>query len=410
MWSFSQCFVLLLKVLEVVSILEKVFSKPGKVKFSNIHLLAVLLSALYRYHQDFTIGVIDNVLEQVTLGLEQNDFKFNQRRVSEAKYLGELYNYKMVDSTVIFDTMYRIVTFGHEGGTPAPGKINPLDMPDDFFRIRLVCTVLDTCGICFDRGSSRKKLDFFLTFFQYYVLIKDSLPMDIDFILQDTYALVRPQWKLVTDLAEAARIFSDAVTANYKQSAVVKIPEVDEEGESSTSDEALEEGDAPDIHDAESSSDEVEANGEEEAAAAPAESDSEEEQIFVTREEQLDPEAEADFDKEFERMMAESLDSRKFERKAVFDVPLPVRRIQREVAPVVDDEEGEPAPPPPPSTTMAFALMTKKGNRQQVCSTGGNTFQSSIHPSLCLLMFTNVILRSRHVQLSCHLTLTSLSR
>lgn len=76
-------------------------------------MLAILASALYRYHQAFVIGVIDNVLERITLGLEQNDFKFNQERIAEVKYLGELYNYKMVDSPVIFDTLYRIVTFGH---------------------------------------------------------------------------------------------------------------------------------------------------------------------------------------------------------------------------------------------------------------------------------------------------------
>lgn len=151
---------------EVVYLLEKIFSKPGKVKYSNIHLLAVLMGSLYRYHQDFVIMVIDNLLEQITLGLEINDFKFNQRRLAEVKYLGELYNYKMVDSHVIFDTLYRIVTFGHPGGTPTRDRLNPLDMPDDFFRIRLVCTLLDTCGLCFDRGASKKKLDFFLTFFQ----------------------------------------------------------------------------------------------------------------------------------------------------------------------------------------------------------------------------------------------------
>ncbi len=97
----------------MVYTLEKIFSKPGKVKYSNIHLLAILAGALYRYHQDFVITVVDNVVEQITLGLEQNDFKFNQRRIAEVKYLGELYNYKMVDSPVIFDTLYRIVTFGH---------------------------------------------------------------------------------------------------------------------------------------------------------------------------------------------------------------------------------------------------------------------------------------------------------
>lgn len=71
------------------------------------------MSALYRYHQSFAIAVVDNLLESITLGLEQNDFKFNQRRVAEVKYLGELYNYKMIDSPVIFDALYRIVTFGH---------------------------------------------------------------------------------------------------------------------------------------------------------------------------------------------------------------------------------------------------------------------------------------------------------
>lgn len=93
--------------------MEKVLSKPGKAKYSNIHLLAVLVGSLYRYHQDFVIMVIDNVLEQITVGLERNEFKLNQRRIAEVKYLGELYNYKMVDSPVIFDTLYRIVTFGH---------------------------------------------------------------------------------------------------------------------------------------------------------------------------------------------------------------------------------------------------------------------------------------------------------
>jgi regulator of nonsense transcripts 2 len=98
---------------KVVTILEKIFSKPGKVKYGNIHLLAILAGALYRYHQDFVIKVIDNVLEYIVLGLEQNDFKFNQRRIAEVKYLAELYNFRMLDHPVIFDTMYRIMTFGH---------------------------------------------------------------------------------------------------------------------------------------------------------------------------------------------------------------------------------------------------------------------------------------------------------
>ena len=59
------------------------------------------------------------------------------------------------------------------GGPPIPGRINPFDMPDDFFRIRLVATLLETCGIFFNRGAAGKKLDYFLSFFQVCIYILD---------------------------------------------------------------------------------------------------------------------------------------------------------------------------------------------------------------------------------------------
>ncbi|KAJ9491076.1 hypothetical protein VN97_g2180 [Penicillium thymicola] len=350
---------------EVVEILERVFSKPVKVKYGSIHLLAILVSALYRYHQDFVIGIVDNVLEQVTLGLEQNDFKFNQKRIAEIKYLGELYNYKMIDSPVIFDTLYRIITFGHEGGTPAPGKISMLDLPDDYFRLRLACTLLDTCGHCFDRGSAKKKLDFFLAFFQYYLFTKDPLPMDVDFLVQDTYHCIRPQWKLTTDGEEATRIFSEAVALNYNVPDSERPVEADEEdAESSSSDEDLEEDAIPEIDEDQESSDEAEASGPNPEANDDSDSESEDEQIVVTRqEEERDPVTEAEFDREFEKMMAESMDSRRFERKTVFDIPLPMKRLRENMP---SDSSFEPVPMEPVAPkTMAFSLMTKKGNKQQ---------------------------------------------
>lgn len=53
-----------------------------------------------------------------------------------------------------------------EFGRPARERFCSIDAPNDFFRIRLCCTLLDTCGMCFDRGSSKRKLDNFLVFFQ----------------------------------------------------------------------------------------------------------------------------------------------------------------------------------------------------------------------------------------------------
>ena len=97
--------------------------------------------------------------------------------------------------------------------------------------------------------------------------------------------------------------------------------------------------------------------------------DSEEESIVVTRqEEEIDPEDEADFEREYAKMMAESLESRKHERKSTFDVPLPIRRKDRETAAGNESwaEETTPVTNTSSGGTMAFSLLTKRGNRTQV--------------------------------------------
>jgi len=147
---------------EVTIILHKIFTKPAKIKYSNVYFLAVILGALHKYHQDFTVSVMDDLLEKITAGLEENDFKQNQKRIAEAKYLGELYVYRMIDATLILDTLHKLVSFGHPSGYARPDVICQNDLPDDFFRIRLACTLLEACGTYFDKGILRKKMDFFL--------------------------------------------------------------------------------------------------------------------------------------------------------------------------------------------------------------------------------------------------------
>lgn len=51
---------------------------------------------------------------------------------------------------------------------------------------------------------------------QYYINTKDTLPMDIEFITQDTFALTRPQWKIISNFEDAWRAFAELVTENYK--------------------------------------------------------------------------------------------------------------------------------------------------------------------------------------------------
>ncbi|KAH7072196.1 armadillo-type protein [Paraphoma chrysanthemicola] len=356
---------------EVVNLLHKVFAKPGKIKYSNIHLLAVILGTIHRYHQDFAISVIDDLLESITFGLELNDFKFNQRRIAEVKYLGELYIYRLVDSPIIFDTLYRLLNYGWEGGYARPGLYNPLDQSDDYFRIRLVCNLLESCGMYYDKGAAKKKLDFFLTYFQYYVCTKDALPMDVEFIVQDAYNLTRPQWKLITNLEEASQAFGEAVKQNY-QTASTDRPIEPEEEDASASDDDLDGPEDEDVvmpeGDGDKSSSESDEDSDDDEPTKQQLSDEEEEQIIVTRpEDERDPEADAEFDRELAKLMSESAESRKFERKPVFDVPLPMRRARE--APTNAEDSGNEAPVPiAPSNTVKFSLLSKRGNRTQTRS------------------------------------------
>uniref|UniRef100_A0AAY4E8K6 Regulator of nonsense transcripts 2 n=1 Tax=Denticeps clupeoides TaxID=299321 RepID=A0AAY4E8K6_9TELE len=180
------------------------------VKYNSIHCVANLLAGLVAYQEDVGIHVVDGVLEDIRLGMEVNQPKFNQRRISSAKFLGELYNYRMVESAVIFRTLYSFIYFG----VNTDGSPSPLDPPEHLFRIRLVCTLLDTCGQYFDRGSSKRKLDCFLIYFQRYIWWKKSLdvwtkdhpfPIDIDYMISDTLELLRPKMRLSSSLDEASR-------------------------------------------------------------------------------------------------------------------------------------------------------------------------------------------------------------
>ncbi|GAU44189.1 hypothetical protein TSUD_373240 [Trifolium subterraneum] len=177
--------------------LLKCFMKVHKGKYGQIHLIASLAAGLSRYHDEFAIAIVDEVLEEIRIGLELNDYGMQQRRVANMRFLGELYNYKHADSSVIFETLYLIIIYGH--GTPEQDVLDP---PEDFFRIRLIITLLETCGHYFDHGSSKKKLDRFLMHFQRYILSKGALPLDVEFDLQDLFADLRPSMVRYTSVDE----------------------------------------------------------------------------------------------------------------------------------------------------------------------------------------------------------------
>ncbi|XP_078487138.1 regulator of nonsense transcripts 2 [Ciona intestinalis] len=214
---------------EIRSYLVKCLSQSWNIKFNNVHCLASLLAGLIAYHDEVGHHVVDDVLEDIRVGMEINHPRYNQRRVSSIKFLGELYNYRMVESIVIFNVLYSLITFGV---SYHPNRQSPYDPPEHLFRIRLVCILLETCGQYFDRGSSKKKLDYFIPYFERYIWFKKSLPywaalvtptdddletvtnqsrfpVEVDYLVQDTLEPLRPKLKLATSFDEAVEAVAE---------------------------------------------------------------------------------------------------------------------------------------------------------------------------------------------------------
>ncbi|KAI0223660.1 mRNA decay protein [Massospora cicadina] len=324
---------------EAYRALRSIFSKVHKSRFANLPALATLLSGLVRYHPDFVVDIVDQVIEDIHVGLEENNYRDCQKRIAQAKYLAELYNYRVVDSPVIFDTLYRILTLGYDRGRVTPGASNPLDPPTDFFRVRLCCTILDACGVCFDRGPNRLRLDDFLTHFQLYILSKPSLPMDIQFAFNDTVELLRPNLTLFTSYQEA----ESALIKSGARAALGLDPHTREPGSfQSGSDSAR--------------SDEEVAVLPESASVASCEVDDPVILLNPKKGDDLEQRQreEEEFEVEYQLMMASALESRRIERKqAVFDVPIPIKLLDKNTLPAEDADK------------VAFTLLTKRGNKQQ---------------------------------------------
>uniref|UniRef100_A0A2K5Z8D6 UPF2 regulator of nonsense mediated mRNA decay n=1 Tax=Mandrillus leucophaeus TaxID=9568 RepID=A0A2K5Z8D6_MANLE len=343
--------------------------------------------------QEYVRKLLYKDLSKVTTE-KVNQPKFNQRRISSAKFLGELYNYRMVESAVIFRTLYSFTSFGvNPDGSPSS-----LDPPEHLFRIRLVCTILDTCGQYFDRGSSKRKLDCFLVYFQRYVWWKKSLevwtkdhpfPIDIDYMISDTLELLRPKIKLCNSLEESIRQVQD-----LEREFLIKLGLVNDkdskdsmtEGENLEEDEEEEEGGA---ETEEQSGNESEVNEPEEEEGSDNDDDEGEEEEeentdYLTdsnKENETDEEntevmikggglkhvpcvEDEDFIQALDKMMLENLQQRSGESVKVhqLDVAIPLHlKSQLRKGPPLGGGEGEAES----ADTMPFVMLTRKGNKQQ---------------------------------------------
>ena len=190
-------------------------------------VMAILLASLKRHHRGFVIRIVDQLFEEIQRACERNDFKESQRRIAQIKFVGECYNFRVIHTSTLFDLLYRLTNlkYNHsiedeEGEelekpesvvaesdqkeevpvsqlkvvvSPEDPYMKGLDSTADSFRIRLICTILDSLGKgYFQRGDRRRSMDRFLMYFQRFIFSKSYVLMDLEFMVLDTFDTLRP--------------------------------------------------------------------------------------------------------------------------------------------------------------------------------------------------------------------------
>ncbi|KAJ2719735.1 mRNA decay protein [Coemansia sp. Benny D115] len=193
------------------------FSKVWKIKHANVYLLTMTAGSLGRLYPWFRVAVVDTVFENIRLGLDRNFFAHNQRRLAEMRYVGEMFVYKLIDSKDIIDLLYTLVRYGHGEPHPTPGWSCETDMSNDFFRVRLVSTLLQTCGPYIRDPEDRRALEMFAVYLQMYILAKEQpLPIDTEYNVDHMYETVFPSVKRYGSWGEAAQAMREIVQAQAK--------------------------------------------------------------------------------------------------------------------------------------------------------------------------------------------------
>lgn len=164
-------------------VLKALLSAVSKGKYNQIHLLTNVLAGLksWKPMDQLMTLLIDMLVEEILADLRLNDFRRNQHRTIVMRFFGELYSYKLITKETVFDLLYAIIYYANEN-----------DSPQDSFRVRLSCILLDTCGQYFTIPKYKSMLDRYLVHFQHCVLQKTDLPLDLEFMVLDTLEVLHP--------------------------------------------------------------------------------------------------------------------------------------------------------------------------------------------------------------------------
>lgn len=223
-------------------------------RYKATKAIASLAANLKRSKPEVPARLIDDALEEIQWFISHPSFRDHQRTLVCARLLGELYCSAAIPSSILFDEVHQILNFGHDIPSAlrqasenqelfAPrgnisqtiledeemeedeeqeekeeeevniqpqvvsissfSKYDPrvpsdIDPPNAVFRIKLVCTILETASSHVVTVNNKAKLEFALASLQRYLFTKTSLPSDVEFSVLDLFDALDSELKKIS--------------------------------------------------------------------------------------------------------------------------------------------------------------------------------------------------------------------
>uniref|UniRef100_A0A7S2Y6I1 MIF4G domain-containing protein n=2 Tax=Entomoneis paludosa TaxID=265537 RepID=A0A7S2Y6I1_9STRA len=230
-----------------------------KGRYKTIEAVAAVVASLRRRGAvEVSIRLVDSVMEELRWALEHPNFRDQQRTITYARLLGELFCRGQVSGKLIIDQLYEFINLGHEipaalreaskqlvengdqTETKLPeydtsaavaqtiaedeemaedelepeqqaelqhpvavsehSKYDPrvpsgVDPPGAAYRIKLVCTLLEVSSRQLVTKANLSAIDLFLAALQRYLFTKPVLATEVEFSLLDMFDAIDSQWK-----------------------------------------------------------------------------------------------------------------------------------------------------------------------------------------------------------------------
>ncbi|ANZ77663.1 BA75_04371T0 [Komagataella pastoris] len=171
---------------------EQLFTQPESLPSDSLQLVAELLQT--SFPRWFVASTIDKIMERVSIGLEDNNYKMSHKRLADMRYLAELCNTGFFNDHLVYfvvNLLNYILFFGYSDLTLKTMRNSSLDPPNNYIRILMITTFLKHCMRSVHLVKSEgERLDYFLCHFDYYCSNKGSLPHDIRLAILDVYQIL----------------------------------------------------------------------------------------------------------------------------------------------------------------------------------------------------------------------------